>query len=248
MTTAGVTRAIHEKVELIDDVFLSQQLRRRVVRLPIGDCEALPAVADLVRGLETPAMVHARVPAHCVATVQALEDAGFRLSDTCLTFERGRMTGEGSGSPAVVRPARPGDEAGVVALARRALRMSRFHRDPAIGVDVADALKGQWAANYFCGLRGDAMTVAEGPSGEIAGFLLALRAADGAMVIDLVAVNEASRGRGLAASLTRAAQGLFPRARRLRVGTQAVNGAARRAYEKLGFEPAGTDHVLHFHV
>jgi hypothetical protein len=163
METAGIARIEDGSVGLIDDLFLSQHLRRRVAQLPMA-LDGAPPSPDSLKSLAasagTPSMVFARVPAAAVLTVRLLERVGFRIADTCLTFERGRLASDVA-VPAGVRPARPDDEIGVVALARTSLRMSRFHRDPEIGPALGDAVKAAWAANFFRGERGDAMVVVE---------------------------------------------------------------------------------------
>ena len=84
-------------------------------------------------------------------------------------------------------------------------------------------------------------------SGRIVGFLLALMTADGVMVVDLVAVDEAVRGRSVARDMTLFAQSHFPEAGGLRVGTQLANLPAIRCYERLGFQLVRSQYVLHYH-
>jgi ribosomal protein S18 acetylase RimI-like enzyme len=192
-------------------------------------------------------MIWARVPVEGVALAGVLEQAGFNLVDTGLTLERPRFDGEGGRERFEVRPAVPQDRLPVTDLARVSFRCSRFHRDPAIGEGVADEIKAQWVGNFFRGCRGDAMAVAA-DGARVVGFLLGLAADDSAMVIDLVAVDAAYRGRGIAGDLTRFAQTQFPAATRLRVGTQLANGPASRAYQGLGFTIVRAAYVFHLHV
>ena len=74
-----------------------------------------------------------------------------------------------------------------------------------------------------------------------------LMTADDVMVVDLVAVDEAVRGRSVAGDMTWFAQSQFPQAGCLRVGTQLANLPAIRCYERLGFQLVRSQYVLHYH-
>ncbi len=235
---------------LVADPWLARCLGRDVFRLPEGvpggaASGGLDVVSELCCGVARGSMVYARVPVGEVPAVRALQRAAFRLVDTTVTLER-PLFDRCEPAGGAIRPARPADESQVTALARRSFTHSRFHQDPSIGTDRADRLKGEWVANFFRGDRGDALVVAT-DGDRITGFLLALAADDDAIVIDLVAVDEVGRGRGIAGALTRAVQSDFARATGLRVGTQLANAAALRAYQGLGFTVTSAAYVLHFH-
>ena len=240
------------QAELITDPWLARCLGRDVFRLPgsvLGGAASggggLDAVSELCGGVARGSMVYTRVPVGDVPAVGALQRAAFRLVDTTVTLER-PLFDRCERAGAEIRRARPADESQVTALARRSFTHSRFHQDPSIGADRADRLKGEWVANFFRGGRGDALVVAT-DGDRITGFLLALAADDDAIVIDLVAVDESCRGRGIAGALTRAVQSDFAQATGLRVGTQLANAAALRAYQGLGFAVTSAAYVLHFH-
>ncbi len=238
------------QAELIADPWLARCLGRDVYRLPETLLDgaasgALNVVSELCGGVARGSMVYTRVPVGDVPTVGALQQARFRLVDTLVTLER-PLFERCEPASGTIRPARPSDESQVVALARTSFTYSRFHQDPAIGADRADRLKGEWVANFFRGRRGDALVVAT-DGDRITGFLLALAADDDAIVIDLVAVDESCRGRGIAGALTRTVQKDFSQATGLRVGTQLANAAALRAYQGLGFTVTSAAYVLHFH-
>ncbi len=235
---------------LVADPWLARCLGRDVFRLPEGvpggaTSGELDVVSELCCGVARGSMVYTRVPVGDVPAVGALQRVAFRLVDTTVTLDRPLFDRcEPAGGE--IRPARPSDEAQVVALARTSFGHSRFHQDPAIGADRADRLKSEWVANFFRGRRGDALVVAT-DRGRVIGFLLALAADDDAVVIDLVAVDESCRGRRIAGALTRAVQSDFAQATGLRVGTQLANAAALRAYQGLGFAVTSAAYVLHFH-
>jgi len=175
--------------------------------------------------------------------LRSLEKVGFQLIDTNLQLSR-------KGVPLIsdlkARFAKEGDARPITEIARSAFRYDRFHADPAIANATANEIKACWASNYFKGLRGEWMVVAE-LEDNVAGFLQLLRGADGALVIDLIAVDERQRGRGLARSMISwASQHCLPHAN-LRVGTQISNVPSIRLYEGMGFHTESANYVLHQH-
>jgi ribosomal protein S18 acetylase RimI-like enzyme len=186
----------------------------------------------------------ARVAADNVAAATMLEDAGFHVVDMALTFgaraETVALDRQGE-----ARDAAPQDRADVARIARDGFRFSRFHLDPKIPRSLAGRIKAAWAENFFNGRRGDAMLLVEVDC-VVAGFIQLLRSEPRRLVIDLIAVDEHYRRRGLADAMIAAA------ARRLGegelvVGTQSANTAAVRLYESLGFRLMGAQFVLHHH-
>jgi GNAT superfamily N-acetyltransferase len=189
--------------------------------------------------------VDASVDAMRRDALDACQRAGLVLADTNLRLVRdgGRIEGRPDRAP-VVRPAPPADPGAVEAIAAAAFRLSRFHRDPLLSPDRADALKAAWAGNYFAGVRGDGMVVVE--AGEaVAGFLLYILA-EATLIIDLIAVAEGRQSAGLGRALV-AGAAQAAGAGRLATGTQAVNVRAVRFYEDLGFRLVGASQTFHFH-
>lgn len=211
-----------------EDGWLSERIGHPV--FTVDDASAVPDGAG-------PCMYQARIPVEQVAAVQAFTARGFSVVDTTLTLERAPSRVEAAAD--VVR-ATPEQRDAVVEIARTSFRWSRFHLDPAVPDEVANTIKADWVGSYFDGTRGDELLVAL-QDGAPAGFLAVLAAADGARVIDLVAVAERARGRGLARALTSASGAT-------RVGTQAANVAATRLYESLGFSLARAEYALHLHT
>ena len=94
--------------------------------------------------------------------------------------------------------------------------------------------------------RLDGGVAEESHSGKIVGFaLLALPAAN-EVVIDLIAVEEGCRRRGIAADMIHFVESEFASSR-IAVGTQVANLPSVRLYEKLGFRLAHAQYVFHFH-
>lgn len=229
---------------LAPDTWLSELLRRPT--FSVRDTTDVTSVADALP--MAPAFVTAKVPAHRADDAVALQAIGFRVVDTALTFAA-EVTEAAGGEPCV-RPAQRRDEAAVAAIAATVFRYSRFHLDPGISRETANRIKEAWARNYFAGARGDGMVVAEAEDGAVVGFTQLLRGADGAVVIDLIAVAETATRRGFARAMIghAARHGLDGRRpARLLVGTQAANIASCRLYESLGFRLMSSTFVLHHH-
>ncbi|MSO74203.1 MAG: GNAT family N-acetyltransferase [Alphaproteobacteria bacterium] len=189
-------------------------------------------------------LITARVPAPEASTIDVLERAGFRRIETLITFERALTDVEPLDTDDSVRLARPGDFDACVEIGRSAFHTDRFHADTRIPKQAADGLKASWVANDLGG-RADASFVALADGGP-AGFSLCLKRGSVA-VIDLIAVAEGQRGRGLGAALVAASLAHCRKsARIMQVGTQASNAASIALYRRLGFAPIGEAGTFHW--
>jgi nucleoside-diphosphate-sugar epimerase/ribosomal protein S18 acetylase RimI-like enzyme len=196
-----------------------------------------------------PVFMTAKVPVTDLAASDFLEEHGFRLIDTNLQFEKQGESPTSVSGDCLLRFAEPADRDAVVDLARRNFVFTRFHQDRLIPKSMADEIKAQWAANFFSGQRGDQMVVAvlpENSQQKIVGFALLATPLDAQVVIDLIAVEEAYRRRGIAAEMIAFVESQFAPAV-IAVGTQIANLPSVRLYEKLGFCLAGAQYVFHFH-
>jgi len=222
-----------------EDAWLGERLGKPAWHLAP---EADPAVWRTA--VSAPAFADTRLAADDTGRHAVFLQAGFEQVDTTVTFERpGDAATALQGSSA--RPAAPGDLNAVRAIAGTNFITDRFHADARIDDAIADRIKADWAGNFFAGQRGDWMVVAEN-EGRVVGFLQLLDW-DCHLVIDLIAVDHAARGKGLAAAMIEyAATNLMPGAP-MRVGTQIANTGSVRLYETLGFRLVRTEHVLHCH-
>jgi ribosomal protein S18 acetylase RimI-like enzyme len=218
------------------DAWLASLVGRPAFRLVDADgSAALP---------DGPIFAAAKVAADRIARVEALEDRGFHVVDTTVTFTASASSiarAETRG----IRAAAPGDRRAVADIARDGFRFTRFHLDPHIPRGLAGRIKAAWVENYFDGRRGEAMLVAEA-DGQVAGFILLLRLPRDRLAIDLIAVDARFRGRGLARAMIGCAAATGG-ATELVVGTQAANAPSVRLYEKLGFRWSMAQLVLHHH-
>ncbi|MEZ4372065.1 MAG: GNAT family N-acetyltransferase [Polyangiaceae bacterium] len=188
-------------------------------------------------------MLYTKVKTSEVAQVSLLESFGFRVVDTNVTFEK-QTGGERRPARATARVARPEDAEAVERIAATSFSFTRFHLDPQVEQAHANQIKGQWAANFFKGKRGDAMVVAE-LDGRVVGFNQLLHTPD-AQVIDLIAVDADARRAGAAGAMMSVGESLYS-GDRIRVGTQVANIPSMRLYEAMGFRVIASQYVLHAH-
>lgn len=187
-----------------------------------------------------------------VFTLRALESSGFKIIEENITLERkGGKTKTNTIKPFrdrqqyEIRLAQDKDRNFVEDIAKKNFSHDRFHQDPKIDNSLADGVKKQWAGNFFLGKRGDSMIVATANNRPVAFLLLLLEKEN--TVIDLIAVSQKHRKKGLSKEMIiYALQNLSAR-NRWRVGTQSTNIPSVRLYESLGFQNIGSQHVLHKH-
>lgn len=165
----------------------------------------------------------------------AIEE-GFRPIDIRVDLDRSEP-----GPP--VRPAgeEPADLAteadlpALLRLASSAFTESRFYRDKNFPPGKAEELFALWTER---GVRErEFFTVVRRYEGLPAGFLTGRAAGDGSGCIELVAVSDKLRGRGIGAQLLAASLGEFQRrgCQAVSVATQGSNTAAQRLYQAHGF-------------
>lgn len=178
----------------------------------------------------------ARVDTGNFSTIHALEEAGFELIDSILTFQLS-LNGNHASAPSGIRLFEPRDLPEVLEIGRTAFVFDRFHADPALSQAVADRVNESWTRNSCLGTAADAVIVAE-EEGRIASFVTCRtdgKAEHG--IIVLVATAAWARGRGAARRASLAALHWFAEQgmETVEVGTQLRNIPAARLYESLGF-------------
>jgi ribosomal protein S18 acetylase RimI-like enzyme len=223
------------------DRWLSDMLGRPAWKVDGGTADPAEVVARAGNGF-----FFTRISADEVSALHRFESAGFRVIDMTVTLEA-RMSGFAGTAPRPgVRQARPSDQEAVKELASRSFRWSRLHLDPAVPKAIADRSRAEWVGNFFAGIRGNALVVAEQDQ-RLAAFLLLLGPANGLLTIDLIAVDPDRRRHGLGAACIGYAADHSGRAETLHVATQAANVGSLRFYESLGFRTISTQYVLHLH-
>jgi GNAT superfamily N-acetyltransferase len=193
---------------------------------------------------DEPGFHYAKVDVEDVARVRARAGRGFYVVDVNVTLAHERS---GAGDVGNAEVARPEHHQALLEIAGSCFRYSRFHLDPQLPDELADAVKREWVRSYVEGTRGLELLAAV-EDGAPAGFLAVLER-DGARVIDLIGVAPSAQGKGVGSALV---QGFVARhlaaGRELLVGTQAANVPSLRLYAALGFSVRSSAYVLHRHV
>ncbi len=227
------------------DSWLSQVLQRPAYGLELEDREAAAGALAGLAGGKRP-FVYCKLPCQNLADARWLEKQGFHLADTTVTLAAPLRRGLPLVSGLEIRPARAGDREQVGVLAASSFRYSRFHRDPGIGREAAELIKRRWSESFFSGRRGEQMVVAA-DQGRVVGYNLLLHRGQD-LVIDLIAVDGAWRGRGVARDLIALAQDQAPALERLLVGTQLANRPSLALYQGLGLKLVDAAYVYHLHL
>ncbi len=234
------------KPSLTSDPWLTRQLGKPSFHLT-GDIgsQSLKGSPVAEQLAVQPLFVDVKVPVADIGSADAARHLGFSLIDTNLQFAM-PLSDVPTHSMPGLRFATP-DMAGAVGdIAATSFADDRFHRDPAIPNPVADELKRSWATNFFADKRGDWMVVACAGERPV-GFLQLLRTPDGGLLIDLIGVSTAERGRGFARAMIAFAGKNCGCSGEVVVGTAIANARSIRLYETMGFRLRSAQYVFHHH-
>jgi dTDP-4-amino-4,6-dideoxy-D-galactose acyltransferase len=180
------------------------------------------------------------VEAGDTAAVTTAEDIGFRCYD--VRVELARAVGPASDGEGL-RSVSEADLERLEPLAARSFFTSRFYADPHFPTGAVDDLYVAWLRR---GVTSDERLVLT--TADLDGFVIGhLDPRAGAGTVELIAVAERSRGRGLGGGLLRGAEAVFARARleRARVVTQGANLPAQRLYQREGYLTSRVSLWLH---
>lgn len=184
-----------------------------------------------------------RVDIADTAAIHGLEDSGFNLVDSIQTFSldlQAPGAGKRENGHLPVRAFEKSDLDDVLMIARTSYICDRFHLDPVIGKEKADALHEAWLRNSCAGIGCDQVIVGVDRLG-VTGY--ATCKLDKQQMGTIVMVATAARVRGQGWGLATSTEALeWFRANDVHVvevGTQLRNTAAASLYRKAGFRPAG---------
>jgi len=226
------------------DQWLSSILGKSVFQIDSGFVSQL-ANSHLPQGA---ALVMVKVPVSNVLDCIHLQKLNFSLVDTNVQLQKLSDKSSSLTNNLTIRFSNPSDQEGVLKIAANSFTYDRFHSDPDIKQEAAEKIKVEWAKNYFKNARGNWMVVAE-DRGIISGFLQLLQGVDGALIIDLIAVDQNYRHTGVAQSMISfAMQNCETKTRVVRVGTQIANLPSIALYLKMGFSITSAQYVFHYHV
>lgn len=229
------------------DAWLTQILNKNTYRLDISGKNTAQIESSFKAATsqqQGPLFIFTKVKtAHSIVVAQ-LQDLGFKLVDTAVTFQKSILNPTSS-SNVNVREARPEDQAMVVEIARENLTTSRFHLDSKIPQEIAREIKSRWVENFFNQKRGDELLLAE-IENQIAAFSLFLFSGE-TLIVDLVASRKEFRRRSAARSLLQFSEQKFKQFKFLSATTQISNQTAIQFYENYGFKILKSEYVFHFH-
>ena len=188
---------------------------------------------------------YTKIEAADVVSLGILQEAGCKVIDTLITFD-GHIGKTSLAPPDVFCcEADPDDIEYVGKIASQSFRYSRFHLDPVISVEIADAIKKDWATGYFSGNRGNKMIVAR-VGDDVTGFLQLITHENAKTIIDLIAVAPEWQGKRIGHAMVALANKICGSSGFL-VGTQAANVESQRFYQALGLRTKASQYVLHYH-
>jgi ribosomal protein S18 acetylase RimI-like enzyme len=140
-----------------------------------------------------------------------------------------------------IEPAKQSDNLTCQRIAQQAFQYDRLHADPVVSEDDADDAKRAWVNSAF---RDNLQNILVHRQGDVDGFLI-VKPETAILIIDLIAIDPAYQGRGIAKSLIRAAHAMHPNHQALQAGTQERNEAGRRLYSSLGFVVVKRQRTFH---
>jgi ribosomal protein S18 acetylase RimI-like enzyme len=187
-----------------------------------------------------------RVDAGDVAAIHSLERFGFYLIDSIQTFSldlNGCLPPMSADAMMCVRPFNKYDLDDVLHIARTSYVCDRFHMDPALTTEAADAIHEAWLRNSCAGIACDQVIVGVDEFGVTSYVTCnvdrAQMEATGLLVgtIAMVATAVRARGQGWALATTFGALRWFTEqgTQVVEVGTQLRNPGAASLYQKAGF-------------
>lgn len=234
-------------MKFVSDTWLSEVFGYDVFKINLENNETLDSKNIFPKELPKRAFYYAKVPVTAVSQVGNLTNAGFRVIDVNVTFER-QPEVITSNENIIVRDVKPEDEIDVLKIAESSFVYSRFHLDPQVSKELADKIKREWIANYVRKQRGERLLVAE-INGKPAGFLAELVTNEKIGVIDLIGVDKNMQGQGVGKKLVQFhISDAMKKYTSLLVGTQVANIPSMRLYQTCGYEISNSSYVLHAHV
>ena len=230
----------------------------RVEHLQGSDASVLCCLVDRgLKELESRAvrMCSARLSGDALVGLHCLEARGFRFQEMTLSPWRDLASWE-QRSFGVTRPTEAADVPRMRAIARRAFRTDRFHRDAGFTQEAADGVYDKWVSTWHADPGRDRYSRVLTLDGQVAGFVmyevLHPQCCDGdgdavvSVVLDAVDPDKAGRGNGFK-MYSDVLDAVSTQARFATVTVVAANAAAVNLCMKLGFRLTSSGEVtLHW--
>lgn len=223
-----------------------------IVAARIVDAGASPAVIDEVARSQGVQMLTVRIEVSDLPRVHAFEQAGYRLMDTLVYYDR----------PLEVLPPRatlpngltcrlavPEDAPAVAAVARAGFQgyMGHYHTDPRLDDAAADAAYVEWAETSTTRVSSDTPVLLANLHGQTVGFVTLGFNSPQEAEVALNAVHPTSQGRGVYKALL--VDALYwardVGATRIVISTQINNYAVQRVWSRLCFVHCRSLYTFH---
>jgi len=191
-------------------------------------------------------MIYTKIDVNNSNVLNKLLREGFRLIDVNIQM-KANIEKASIKSNSSIEIAQDCDELQIKEIAGKEFKYDRFHADPLIENAIAKKIKEKWVATYFKGKRGYKLYISR-LENKAVGFVLIMRHKN-SIVVDLLAVSNKYRGRGVGKNLLLKCleEGAKLENDFIYVGSQLRNIPAINLYEKTGFRYAKSSFVLHKH-
>lgn len=213
-----------------------------IVAARIVDAAASPAAVNEAARAQGVQMLTARIEVSDLPRVHAFEEAGYRLMDTLVYYDRPLETLPSRAAlfdGLTCRFALPEDAPAVAAVARAGFQgyMGHYHADPRLDDAAADAAYVEWAENSTVRISADAPVLLANSHDQTVGFLTLRSNSSQEAEVVLNAVHPALQRRGVYRALLINAiyWAKDVGAKRIIISTQINNYAVQRAWSRLGF-------------
>lgn len=193
-----------------------------------------------------------KIPTSDKKSVNIVEDAGFRITDTLITytfdFNKNHLTD--NKYICTMGDCRAEDVEELKRISKESFKTDRFHSDPCLPNELCDMYYEKWFENSYNGFADKVMVAYY--NGRPVGYTTGkYKAGDEHVRLVLSAVNGECRGMGIYTSLIHAmtewamatAEG-NDTTKGILLGTQIDNIAVQKAWSKLGYSPYGSDYVM----
>lgn len=220
----------------------------RSARVSSVTSEDLPTILEECRSHQVVFLI-ARCPSDDLPAVQAMEQEGFLLMDSQVTYSHSLPTPSVATEGVVLRPVRP-DEAEVVsALAAAAFRSygGHYHADTRLNRARCEEVYPSWAYRSCVSREvADEVLVAERDH-QLAGFVTLKMNDDLEGDVPLYGVHPAMQRQQVGRSLISGALDWFQTrgAERMMISTQITNLSSQKVWIRLGFEPSAHFYTFH---
>lgn len=172
-----------------------------------------------------------RVPKYAFGLLKSLEKTEFRYIEEIQTFSK-HISKNARVAPKV-KLAKTSDLEKIGQIGESAFVFDRFHSDQLIDNIKANALKKAWAENCI-NHRADAVLIHQ--ANDIEAFSGCIET-DESIIIDLIAVKETSRGRGIGRALLASCEAYFQKkSSKIQASTQSSNLPSISLYKSCGFK------------